>query len=166
MTSMRYLAAAAAVLAIAVTAFIAADRREPAPDLSYTLLDGSRHATTELRGKVVLVNFWATSCVTCIKEMPDLAATHDRFVTRGYETLAVAMSYDRPDYVNHFAATRRLPFRFTHDEDGSLARGFGDVRLTPTTVVLDRQGRVVERIVGEPDFNALHALIDKLLAET
>jgi peroxiredoxin len=166
MISMRYLAAAAAVLAIAGAAFFALGAREPAPNLPYTLLDGSRHATGQLRGKVVLVNFWATSCVTCIKEMPALAATHERFVTRGYETLAVAMSYDRPDYVSHFASTRKLPFAVTLDRDGAIARGFGDVQLTPTSVLIDRQGRVVKRYVGEPDFAELHALIDKLLAET
>lgn len=166
MTSKRYLAAAVAVLAIAVAAFFWLDKREPAPNLPYTLLDGSRHATDQLRGKVVLVNFWATSCVSCIKEMPALAATHERFVTRGYETLAVAMSYDRPDYVNHFATTRKLPFAVTLDRDGAIAHGFGDVQLTPTSVLIDRQGRIVKRIVGEPDFAELHALIDKLLAET
>lgn len=166
MKSLRYLAAAGAVLAIAIAAMLTFGGRAPAPVLPYTLLDGSRHSTAQLRGKVVLVNFWATSCAVCLHEMPELMATHEQFVTRGFATLSVAMSYDRPDRVAHYAAARRLPFGVALDFDGSIARGFGDVAVTPTTVLIDRQGRVVQRYVGAPDFTALRALVDKLLAES
>ncbi len=162
----RYLAAAGVVLAIAIGTTLALGTRAAAPLLPYTLLDGSRHGTAQLRGQVVLVNFWATSCASCLEEMPQLVATHDKFATRGYQTLAVAMSYDRPDYVAHFAQTRKLPFRVALDRDGVLARGFGDVQLTPTSVLIDKRGRIVRRFVGVPDFAELHALIDELLAET
>jgi peroxiredoxin len=162
----RYVAAAAAVLAIGVAVTLAVGGRDPAPDVAYTLLDGSKHRTADLQGKVVLVNFWATSCSTCIKEMPELVETHDKFKSRGYETLAVAMSYDPPAYVVNFVETRKLPFRVALDLDGGIARSFGDVQLTPTSVLIDKQGRVVKRYVGQPDFAELHALVDKLLAET
>src|SRR5580765_4778110 len=118
----RYLAAAVAVLAIGVAAGLALQRSDAAPDVPYTLLDGSQHRIAGLRGQVVLVNFWATSCSTCIKEMPALVATHDKYKARGYETLAVAMSYDPPAYVINFAETRKLPFRVAMDMDGSIAR--------------------------------------------
>jgi len=88
-----------------------------------------------------------------------------RFQAQGLETLAVAMSYDPPAYVRQFAQTRQLPFRVTIDQDGSLAKAFGDVQLTPTTLVINREGKVVKRYVGEPDFKALHALLGQLLAE-
>lgn len=162
----RYLAAAAAVLAIGVAATLTVGGRDPAPDVAYTLLDGSQHRTAELQGKVVLVNFWATSCSTCVKEMPELVETHHKFKSRGYETLAVAMSYDPPAYVVNFVESRKLPFRVALDLDGGIARSFGDVQLTPTSVLIDKHGRVVKRYVGEPDFAELHALVDKLLAET
>jgi peroxiredoxin len=139
-------------------------RNEPAPAVTYTLLDGTRVSTDDLRGKVVLVNFWATSCVTCVKEMPQIAATHEKFRSRGFETIAVAMSYDPPAYVSRFAETRALPFPVAIDNTGEIARGFGDVRLTPTTFLIDKRGEIVKRYVGEPDFAALHVLVDKLLA--
>jgi len=139
--------------------------RDPAPSFSYTLLDGSQGHTDRLRGKVVLINFWATSCVTCVKEMPELMATHERFKARGYETLAVAMSYDPPAYVANFAETRKLPFGVVIDNTGAIARAFNDTQITPTTFLLDKQGRIVKRYVGEPDFAELHGLLDKLLAE-
>ena len=165
MKLMRYVAAAAVVLAIGIAATSALTGKQAAPDVAYTLLDGSQHRSDQLRGKVVLVNFWATSCVTCVKEMPDIAATHEKFKARGYETLAVAMSYDPPAYVVNFTETRKLPFRVAIDHDGSIARSFGDIQLTPTSVLINKRGEVVKRYVGEPDFAELHKLLDKLLAE-
>ena len=155
-------------MAAAGAAFAGAgcSRRDPAPDFSYTLLDGTKGSTRELRGKVLLVNFWATSCVSCVKEMPELVATHEKFRARGFETLAVAMSYDPPAYVANFAETRKLPFGVVIDNTGAIATGFGDVKLTPTTFLIDKRGGIVKRYVGEPDFAALHALVEKLIAET
>jgi peroxiredoxin len=160
----------AAVLALAVAGAGALAWRtfgaaEDAPDVAYTRLDGSKASTAELRGKVVLVNFWATSCTTCVKEMPRIVATHEKFNARGYETIAVAMSYDPPAYVASFAETRKLPFTVAIDNTGAIARSFNDVRLTPTTFLIDKRGRIVKRYVGEPDFDALHALVEKLLSE-
>jgi peroxiredoxin len=139
--------------------------RDPAPQFGYTLLDGAKGHTDGLRGKVVLVNFWATSCVTCVKEMPQIAATHERFKARGYETLAVAMSYDPPAYVANFAQTRKLPFGVVIDNTGVIAKAFNDTQITPTSFLLDKRGGIVKRYVGEPDFAELHGLVEKLLAE-
>ena len=133
------------------------------PDLPYAELDGSRHRTHELLGRVALIHFWATSCTTCMHEMPKLIATHRRLHDQGLETLAVAMSYDPPAYVVAFAQSRQLPFRVAIDLDGSLARGFGDVQLTPTTLVVDRQGQIVKRYVGEPQFDAFEQTLQGLL---
>lgn len=134
-----------------------------APSLTYTLLDGSRHSSQEWQGKVMLVNFWATSCTTCVKEMPHMVSTFQKFRSRGLDTLAVAMSYDPPAYVSSFAQTRQLPFGVAIDNTGEIASLFGSVQLTPTTFVIDKQRRIVKRYVGEPDFAALHQLLDRLL---
>lgn len=135
------------------------------PDLPFTQLDGSQHRLTQLKGKVTLINFWATSCSTCVREMPKLVETYQKYQAQGYDTLAIAMDYDPPAYVMQFARSRQLPFRVAMDHDGAIAKAFGPVQLTPTTFVVDRQGRVVKRYVGEPDFKALHTLIEKLLAQ-
>jgi peroxiredoxin len=151
--------------AVAIGAWTILGARSPAPSVSYTLLDGSKQAIDHHHGKVLLVNFWATSCVACVAEMPQLAATHRKFNSLGYETLAVAMSYDRPDAVLRFAQTRDLPFGVTFDRSGDIAARFGDVQLTPTSFLIDRQGRIVRRWLGKPDFDALDVLIGKLLAD-
>lgn len=139
--------------------------RPAAPDSTYTLLDGSRWTTAQLRGKVVLVNFWATDCTPCVKEMPQLVATHEKFNSRGFETVAVSMRYNPPAYVIRFAEDHDLPFGVAIDNTGEIARQFGNVEATPTSVLIDKKGRVVKRYRGEPDFAALHALVEKLLAE-
>ena len=64
---------------------------EAAPDTAYVLLDGSRMTTADFKGKVTLVNFWATTCASCVAEMPELVATYNQFKARGYDTMAVAM---------------------------------------------------------------------------
>jgi len=165
----RHPARRSALLAICIAgAFAAAgcSTREAAPQFGYTLLDGAKGSTADLRGKVLLVNFWATSCTTCVGEMPKIIATHQKFKGRGFETLAVAMSYDPPAYVSNFAQSRQLPFGVVIDNTGAIAKSFGEVQLTPTTFLIDKHGAIVKRFVGEPDFPALHALVDKLLAES
>ncbi len=140
-------------------------RRSLAPEVAYTLLDGRPGHTAALRGKVLLVNFWATSCVTCVHEMPSLVATWRKYQRAGYEMLAVAMSYDPPAQVALFAETRALPFGVVIDNTGAIARAFGDVSLTPTTFVIDKRGGIAQRYLGAPDFTELHQRVETLLAE-
>lgn len=135
-----------------------------APDSTFVLLDGSTRSTQDLGGQVTLVNFWATSCVTCVAEMPDLVATHQKFRDRGYQTVAVAMSYDPPAYVARFAQSRQLPFMVAIDNTGQVAQAWGEVQLTPTTYLVNRQGDIVKRYVGKPDMAELHQLIERLLS--
>ncbi|MEY8876786.1 MAG: TlpA disulfide reductase family protein [Leptothrix sp. (in: b-proteobacteria)] len=134
-------------------------------DAPYTLLDGSPHRLHDLRGQVVLVDFWATTCAICLREMPQLIATHRRFAPRGLQTLAVAMAYDPPARVIAYAEQRALPFGVVIDNLGAVARAFGPIEGTPTTLLLDRRGAVALRQVGAPDFTALHARIEQLLAQ-
>lgn len=169
MKPVRSFAAVIVLAALAVGGFLVfqgARSAETIPNVGYTLLDGTKATTEQLRGKVVLINFWATSCTTCVHEMPQIVSTHEKYKSRGYDTLAVAMSYDPPAYVINFAETRKLPFGVAIDNTGAIAKSFGSVQLTPTSILVDKQGRIVKRYVGEPDFVALHKLVDQLLAQT
>jgi peroxiredoxin len=157
--------AVAAALAIAAGVYVSAGS-EQAPASTFVLLDGSARTTQDLQGKVTLINFWATSCTTCVAEMPEIAATYNKYKERGYETIAVAMSYDPPSYVVNFAQTRKLPFQVAIDNTGAVAKAWGDVQLTPTSYLVNKRGEIVKRYVGQPDFAELHRLIEKLLAES
>jgi peroxiredoxin len=162
----KKLIVAVAAMAIAAGAGVALlTRQTPAPEVRFVTLTGQNFATSDLRGKVVLVNFWATSCVACVEEMPKMVEAWQKFSPRGYEMVAVAMSYDHPNLVAEFTQKRALPFKVALDADGAVARGFGDVSVTPTTFLLDRRGRIVKHYVGEPDWNEFHALVERVLAE-
>lgn len=138
----------------------------PAPASTFVLLDGSKKSTADLKGKVTLVNFWATSCVTCVAEMPQLVATFEKYKGQGFGTIGVAMSYDPPSYVVNFVQTRKIPFDIAIDNTGAVAKSWGDVALTPTTFIVNKRGDIVKRYVGEPDFAELHQLIETLLRES
>lgn len=164
MTKRLWTLLAALALVVAAVAVYLGTGRSAAPASTFVLLDGSTRTTDDLKGRVTLVNFWATSCVTCVAEMPQIVATHEKYQARGYQTLAVAMSYDPPAYVVNFAQSRKLPFGVAIDNTGAVAQAWGDVRLTPTTYIVDKRGEIVKRYVGTPDFAELHQLIEKLLA--
>lgn len=152
--------AAVAVIA-AATAFLL--RAQPAPAVTGVTISGQAVGPAQLSGKPYLVNFWATSCVTCVKEMPDLTAIHQEFAAKGFQTIAVAMSYDRPDYIERFVAERSLPFAVIHDKDNAWAKAYGDVAVTPTTFVVNGQGKIIKRYVGEPNFPELRRILAKEL---
>jgi peroxiredoxin len=160
------MALAGALLLGALLGLAGCSGAQNAPESTFVLLDGSKRTSADLRGKVTLVNFWATSCVTCVAEMPRMVSTYNKYQVRGYDMLAVAMRYDPPSYVVNYAETRQLPFKVAIDNTGALAKAWGDVQLTPTTFLVNKHGQIVKQYVGEPDFAALHLLIEKLLEET
>ena len=135
-----------------------------APEVTFTSLTGQKITTQDLRGKVVLVKFWATSCVTCIQQMPDMITTYNELAPRGYEAIAVAMQYDPPNYVVNYAESRKLPFTVAIDAQGELAKAFGDVQLTPTAFLLDKQGHIIKRYLGNYDKAAFVSTVEKALA--
>ncbi|MDB5900793.1 MAG: redoxin, partial [Ramlibacter sp.] len=151
---------AVGVAIAAAAALFVAGGASAAPESTFVLLDGSKKTTADLKGKVTLVNFWATSCVTCVAEMPKMVSTFDKYHAKGYEHMAVAMSYDPPMYVVNYAQTRKLPFNVAIDNTGAVAKAWGDVQLTPTSYIVNKKGEIVKRYVGEPDFAELHQLIE------
>lgn len=156
-----------AILAVVgLTLFFALSmfKKESAPPVTFKTLSGEQISTESLKGKVVMVNFWATSCTTCIQEMPEMVDTYKKYREQGLEFIAVAMSYDPPNYVLNYATTRELPFKVALDTDGQVAKSFGDVKLTPTTFVIGKDGVILKRYVGIPEFPAMHQLLEKALA--
>ena len=159
------LAASAAAIVLAIGAYVFVGTGvSAAPASTFVLLNGSKIETASFKGKVTLVNFWATSCTTCVAEMPKIIATYEKYNAKGFDTVAVAMSYDPPAYVVNYAETRKLPFKVAIDNTGAVAKAWDEVKLTPTTYIVNKQGQIVKRYVGEPNFAELHVLIEKLLA--
>jgi peroxiredoxin len=155
--------AAVVIAAAGFGGYLSLNQHKSAPEVTFLSINGDKIAPESLRGKVVMVNFWATSCTTCVGEMPKMVDTYNKYKGQGLEFVAVAMSYDPPNYVLNYAQTRQLPFKVALDTDGSAAKAYGNVAMTPTTFVIGKDGKILKRYLGEPDFAALHKLLEASL---
>jgi thiol-disulfide isomerase/thioredoxin len=148
-------------LALFIGLAMAVMQKPQAPEVTFTTLDGRKISMSSLRGKTVLVNFWATDCPGCIKEMPTLIETYKKYQDKNFEVIAVAMPYDPPAQVLNYSQEKALPFAVMHDGFGEMVKAFGNVNLTPTAFVYDPQGRRLQKVIGELDFPKLHELIEQ-----
>ena len=134
-----------------------------APNVTFTTITGKKISMSHLKGKVVLVNFWATDCPGCIKEMPNLINTYNNYKDKGFEVISVAMPYDPPAQVFNYSQQKALPFPVMHDGFGEITKAFGGVNLTPTAFLFDKEGKRIQRTIGELDFVKLRQLLNKEL---
>lgn len=140
---------------------LAVMQKPQAPAVTFTTLSGEKISMESLRGKTVLVNFWATDCPGCVKEMPDLINTYQQYKDKNLVVIAVAMPYDPPAQVANYTKEKALPFNVMHDGYGEMVKAFGDVNLTPTTFIFDAQGNRLQKTIGELNFTELRKLLDK-----
>lgn len=154
-----------AVTVLAMLVFLADqfNKRMFAPEATFVTLTGKTINMADLKDKVVLVNFWATTCSTCVREMPGLVDTYNAYKGKNFEMIAVAMDYDPPAQVLNFATQKALPFPVMHDGFNNIAKTFRHKGLTPTTYIFDKTGYRIFYKVGELDFAKLHKLLDKAL---
>jgi len=148
---------------VATSIWMAAASPE-APQVTFNTIDGTALSSERQRGRVTLVNFWSTTCTVCMEEMPLLIETYRDFHERGFDVVAVAMPYDRPDWVVDYSRRNALPFKVAIDFDGGVNRAFGLIDATPTSFLIDARGKIVSRIVGAPDFEKLRRTIEAQLA--
>lgn len=147
-------------IGLAILLYLGLTQKPVIPALTLTDLSGKPVVLEQFRGKTVLVNFWATSCPGCVKEMPHLADTYRQYQAKGFELIAVAMSYDTPEHVRQFALEQKLPFPVVMDSQGDIAKAFGEVKLTPTSFLISPEGYVIEQTIGELDFVKLRQRLD------
>ena len=136
------------------------------PDTAFTTITGERISLKALQGKPVLITFWATSCGSCVKEIPHLVALYEKFHPQGLEIIAVAMVYDPPDRVVAMAHEQNLPYPVVLDITSEYAKAFGRVWATPTTLLIDPVGTVAKRVVGAFDPADMQKRIEQLLQTT
>jgi thiol-disulfide isomerase/thioredoxin len=138
--------------------------KSKAPNVTFTTIEGKKINMTDLKGKVVLINFWATDCPGCVKEMPALVNTYKDYKNKGLEIIAVAMPYDPPAQVFNYSKQKVLPFPVMHDGFSEMTDKFGGVNLVPTTYIFDKNGNQLQRTIGELNFAKLTKLLDRELA--
>lgn len=150
------------IIVFAAIWFMPAGLRE-APPLVGKTLDGRTLTLEQLRGRPVLVTFWATTCPSCIEEMPHLIELYQELNPKGLEIIGVAMVYDPPAQVRAMAEQRHIPYPIVLDSDERIAREFDNVRVTPTTVLISPEGRIVHYRLGLLDMPKLRNTIKAML---
>jgi len=122
---------------------------DAAPDFQLNDLDGKPVSLAEAKGKIVLLNFWATWCGPCRAEIPDLVDLQKRYADK-LEIIALATEEDDPDQVRHFVQGSGINYRVAMASD-NVVREYGGIAALPTSFVIDAQGRVVQKHVGLND---------------
>ncbi len=138
-----------------------------APDFALADASGKTVRLSELRGKPVLLNLWASWCPPCQEEMPAMQKAYETYAAQGFTILAVDTAYqDQKDSALAFAAKKNLTFPILFDLDGNTSRSY-QVRAMPTSFFIDQQGIIRKVVIGGPMAEGLlNAEIEKLLKET
>lgn len=137
---------------------------KPRPGFKLLDLQGKEHDIAEWDGKVVLINFWATWCPPCVKEMPALMQLRETYQSRGFEIVGVAL--DNKDAVINFIDPLGIeyPILLAEQEGIPLAQQYGDrLGILPYTVIIDRNGIVRHVIISELTYEATEKLLLPLL---
>ena len=137
---------------------------EQAPNFQLRDMEGRIVSLSELRGKVVLVNFWATWCGPCRVEMPAMERLYRTYDRKDFEILAVSTDAQGVAVTRPFQQENRLTFPILHDADFRVGLSYG-ARTLPMTFMVDRQGIVRQHIFGARDWEApeAHQLIEMLM---
>ena len=116
------------------------------------------------KGKPVLVNFWATWCGPCVREIPDLVALNQEYASKGAVILGISADRDADalDLVSGFASEKKMPYQIVID-DGTLEEAFGGLRGYPTTFYVDKEGKIVKKLVGLQSKETFSKELDALL---
>ena len=139
---------------------------QKAPEITLQLIDGNKLELGSLKGKPVLITFWATSCPGCIKEMPHLIELYEELHNEGLEIIGIAMPYDRPDYVMEMIKRKKVPYHIAFDLKGEAVNAFGKVSLTPTSFLINAEGKIVKKKIGEMKMDAWKSRIQQILNNT
>lgn len=135
------------------------------PQYDYVSLTGEPLSAESLRGKVVLVNFWATWCLPCRVEMPALDAMHRRHADSGFVVVGLAVDRVSTEQVRAFVAERGVSYPIAHVGPEAEA-AFGGVQGYPMSFLLDRTGRIRHRVIGPVAPVSLELAVRRLLSES
>jgi len=151
------------LVTLLVLFFLSLATNKKVPEIAVNSITGEAIKLYQDKNNFTIINFWATDCPGCIKEMPGLTNIYNQLKGQGLQIIAVSMSYDPPNQVLNFTQKNKIPFPVVLDVDGQIARSFEQIRLTPTSILIDKNGKIIDKVIGELDFNKLNALLKKHL---
>lgn len=136
--------------------------RQIPESLTFNLTNGQQLQARQLRGKPLLLNFWSVNCPICLHDMPLLAEFAQEMHSNGQQFLSVSIPQDPPPAILHTVQRLQIPFPVALDVHGEISRASGGIQVTPTFLVIDRQGMIVARLHGPADPATLRAALAPL----
>jgi peroxiredoxin len=165
-TKLPFLAIAALLFGLWLAKERLPDPSGPPPDVAFKDLAGNTTALSDLRGRPVLIAFWATTCAVCISEIPDLIRLHQEFSSEGFRLYAVAVAYDPPNRVVETTRNWKLPYPVVLDLKADLANAFGSGGQIPANFLIAPDGSVAMYQLGRLDLQKVRFLIREMLEKS
>ena len=137
-----------------------------APGFMIEKLGGGKAGLSDYKGKVVLLNFWATWCMPCRQEMPSMETLWQKYKAQGFVIVAISNDEGSPSRIESFSKIFKLGFPILLDPEGKVS-GIYKVSGLPTSYLIDRKGKIVSYIVGSKDWAspAAFKVVEKLLSQ-
>ncbi|MCW8931230.1 MAG: TlpA family protein disulfide reductase [Gammaproteobacteria bacterium] len=135
----------------------------PAPQAHFEDLQGNQFSLQQLKGKPVIINFWATTCPGCVLEIPALVELSHKYSVDNLVVIGVAMDYDPESQVREMVRQKKMTYPVVLDSKGQLAQAFGQVTLTPTTFFISKEGKIFKHKLGEMSHSELESTIQSLI---
>jgi peroxiredoxin len=156
------------ILSLLVIGFVSSQHLKPvkktnAPEIIFTTITDKKIDLKTLKGKPILVTFWATNCPSCIQEIPHLIGLYQQFHQQGLEIIAVTMAYNPPNLVVEMAKAKQIPYHVVLDLRSDIAKAFGDVTLIPQTFLISPDGKIALTQLGLFDIEAMKKRIENYL---
>jgi peroxiredoxin len=153
------------ILAVALFAFVVsvpAQASDPAPNFSLKTADGKVVELNKLKGKAVVVNFWATWCGPCRSEIPGMLEVYDRYRSKGLEIVGVSLDRDGWRVVSPYVDKTKITYPVVLGDEG-IVEAYGGIEAIPTTFVIDKKGNIVEKHIGYMSKDDFEKKVKKVL---
>jgi len=134
-----------------------------APDIHLNFINGQTVNVHSYKGKPLLVTFWSITCTFCLEEIPALTRLYNELNPHGLEIIGIAMSYDPPNRVIELSEKRKIPYSIALDINSDAEKAFGNIRTTPTSFLINSDGKIVQHNVGTMNIKKLRSKIKRLL---
>jgi thiol-disulfide isomerase/thioredoxin len=141
--------------------------RKAAPEIKATTFEGTPYRLSDRRGKIVVVNFWASWCAPCRAEAPALQQISQDYRDEGVEVLGIDIKDGRPS-AKAFLRTFKITYPTVYDQPGRIPLAFWKTvppNALPSTLIVDREGKIAARIIGETKHSSLNRLVSQVVAE-
>ncbi len=142
--------------------WLAPSGQPPAPEVNFTDIHGNQFTLSDLKGRPVIINFWATECPGCVNEIPLLIESYKKYQSNGLLIIGVAMAYDPESQVKEMVRQKNMRYPIVLDTQEVLGKAFS-IKVTPTTLFIDKDGNIHKRKLGEILHTELETTIHDLL---